>query len=77
MNLQTKVYNTLSKNLSADTVIEIKSENLCDTHLIISIKSADFTNLSKIDQNKLIYSYLNEYFDSSELHAVTLKLSTH
>lgn len=75
MNLQTKVHSTLTKNLSPNSVIEIESENLCDTHLLISIKSADFTNLSKIDQNKLVYSYLSEYINSGELHAVTLKLT--
>ncbi len=76
MNLQTKIHNILSQNLSTDSEIEIKSENLCDTHLIISIKSADFINLSKIDQNKLVYSYLSEFINSGELHAVTLKIST-
>ncbi len=51
---------------------EIKIEG-SDSKYTVYVNSQEFEGKSIIDQHKIIYAILDEYIQSGEIHALTLK----
>ena len=54
-------------------VIDMTSDS---NHFSVLIISDIFSDLSLIDRHKLVYSALNQYIETGEIHALTIKSHT-
>ena len=54
-------------------VIDMTSDS---NHFSVLIISDIFSDLSLIDRHKLVYSALNQYIETGEIHALTIKSYT-
>ena len=71
MPLPLKEIEKLIKELIADASIEIKDLMGDNNHYAATITSAQFNNLSKIEQHKLVYKSLKGKM-GNELHALSI-----
>lgn len=65
----------LLKGFSESELLSVSSPRSDDKHFEVSIKSNKFKDLSLINQNRLVYSYISDLINSGVVHAVSLKLS--
>jgi acid stress-induced BolA-like protein IbaG/YrbA len=76
MKTQLEIAEILQNNLESTAEISVECPRNDDKHFQITIKSSQFKGLNRIEQNRIVYKILNPLFETNQLHAVTLTLST-
>ena len=68
-----------------ETIKKILTDNMANSEVLVEGSDAKFTvkivsdiflNKSVIDRHKVVYSLLNKYIKTGEIHALTIKAST-
>lgn len=75
MNLLNKIETTLrNSNLSPSkvSVVDVRGDL---RHLIVNITSDSFQNTLILEQHKMVYKVLDEFFQSGEIHAIKINTS--
>lgn len=70
--METVIKNILSSSFN-DAQIEVSGS---DSKYDVKIISDDFQGKNTIDRHKIIYSLLNQYIASGEIHALSIKSLT-
>jgi stress-induced morphogen len=59
-----------------DSLIDLNCPRNDGRHFNLSINSPIFQNLSRIERSRLVYSVLDEYIGTDQIHALSMKLTS-
>lgn len=65
------------KQAFPDAVMSVQDRQCDGLHVEIDIYSSGFKGLSLLDQHRLVYTVLNSFLQSGEVHAFKIKTRTH